>query len=133
MATRLAIKRPEAAGLILEATFTNIPELISEYRMGFLPVGILVTQRFDNMERINAVKIPVLIAHGTNDSTVPFKMSERLYAAVTAPKRFFRADGGSHHNLTASYFEEYRRAVSEHFGLAIQGSPNAPGASKSGG
>ena len=133
MATQLAIKRPEAAGLILEATFTNIPELISEYRMGFLPVGMLVTQRFDNMERINAVKIPVLFAHGTNDSTVPFKMSEKLYAAATAPKRIFRADGGSHHNLTASYFEEYRRAVSEHFGLAIQGSPNAPGAIKSGG
>ena len=133
MATQLAIKRPDAAGLILEATFTNIPELISEYRFGFLPVGMLVTQRFDNIERINAVKIPVLIAHGTNDTTVPFKMSEKLYQAATAPKRFFRADGGSHHNLTASYFEEYRRAVSEHFGLAILGVQSAAGAIKSGG
>ena len=118
MATQLAINHAEADGLILEATFTNIPELITEYPMGFLPVGMLVTQRFDNLQRINAVKIPVLFAHGTNDSTVPFKMSERLFAAATAPKRFFRAEGGSHHNLSAGFFEEYRRAVNEHFGLA---------------
>ena len=125
MATHLAIKHPAAAGLILEATFTNIPELITEYPMGFLPVGMLVTQRFDNLERINAVKIPLLIAHGTHDSTVPFKMSEKLFAAATSPKRFFRAEGGSHHNLTASYFEAYRQAVNEHFGLVARGAQGA--------
>ncbi len=118
MATKLAIDHPDASGLILEATFTNIPELIREYPLGFLPVGFLVRQRFDNLERIEAVKIPVLFAHGTRDSTVPFKMSEKLFDAAKAPKRFFRAEGGSHHNLSASYFEDYRRAVDEFFGLA---------------
>ncbi|HEX9391794.1 MAG TPA: alpha/beta fold hydrolase [Usitatibacteraceae bacterium] len=119
MAAQLAVRHPEASGLILEATFTNIPELIKEYPLGFLPVGMLVRQRFDNLECIPAVKIPVLFAHGTNDSTVPFKMSERLFAAATAPKRFFRAEGGTHHNLSANYFEEYRRTVDEFFGLAV--------------
>jgi uncharacterized protein len=120
MATRLALSHPDAAGLILEATFTNIPELIGEYRFGFLPVGPLVRQRFDNLERIAAVKIPVLIAHGTQDTIVPFKMSEKLFAAATAPKRLFRADGGTHHNLSASYFDAYRQAIYEHFGLLKQ-------------
>jgi alpha-beta hydrolase superfamily lysophospholipase len=117
MATQLAIKHPEASGLILEATFTNIPELIKEYPWGFLPLGMLVTQRFDNLDRIDDVKVPVLFAHGTADSVVPFTMSERLYAATTAPKRFFRAEGGNHHNLTAAYFDGYYEAVKAHFHL----------------
>ena len=123
MATHLAIKYPDASGLILEASFTNIPALLAQYPLGFLPVGFLVTQRFDNLQRIKDVKIPILFAHGTHDEIVPFNMSEQLFAATTAPKRFLRAEGGSHHNLTANYFDEYSRAVHEHFGLATSASP----------
>jgi len=76
-----------------------------------------VTQKFDNIDRIDDIKVPLLIAHGTQDSIVPFSMGEKLFAAARAPKRFFRADGGSHHNLTASYFDDYKRAIVEHFAL----------------
>ena len=103
--------------------------MIKETRWGFLPVGFLVTQRFDILHRIDGVSIPVLFAHGTDDSIVPFAMGERLYAATKAPKRLLRAEGGSHHNLTAGYFDEYQRAVSEHFGLNLHRSvqPAVPG------
>lgn len=117
MATHLAIKHPDAAGLILEGSFTSIPDMIRETKWGFLPVGFLVTQRFDNIDRIDDVTVPVLVAHGTEDSIVPFSMGERLYSAVKAPKRFLRAEGGSHHNLTASYFDDYKQAVFELFKL----------------
>ena len=123
MATHIAIKYPDASGLILEAAFTNIPALIKQYPLGFLPVGFLVTQRFDTLQQIKNVKIPILFAHGTHDDIVPFNMSERLFAAANAPKRFLRAEGGSHHNLTANYFDEYSRAVHEHFGLASSALP----------
>ena len=115
MATHLALKYPDAAGLILEGSFTSVPDMISETRWGFLPVGFLVTQRFNNIDRIDDVTIPVLVAHGTDDSIVPFTMGERLYAAIKAPKRFLRAEGGSHHNLTASYFDDYQKAIYELF------------------
>lgn len=117
MATHLALKENNASGLILEGAFTSIPDMISETKWGFLPVGFLVTQRFDTGSRIDAVKIPILFAHGSADTIVPFTMGEKLYAAAKAPKRLFRAEGGSHHNLTAAYFDDYQRAVSEHFGL----------------
>ncbi len=120
MATHLALKSDDVEGLILEAAFTNIPEMVKTTQFGFLPVGGLVTQRFDNLDRIDDVKVPVLIAHGTADTIVPFNMGERLYAAATARKRFFKAEGGSHHNLTSRYFDEYSRAVWEHFGLRGQ-------------
>ena len=125
MATHLAITEKDANGLILEAAFTSIPDMIRETRWGFLPLGFLVTQRFDTLDRIGGVTIPVLFVHGTADNIVPFTMGERLYAAAKAPKRLLRADGGSHHNLAAGYFSEYQRAVSEHFGLNLNDAPQS--------
>ena len=121
MALHLALKYPDAAGLILEGSFTSVPDMIKETRWGFLPVGWLVTQRFDNIDRIDDVTMPVLVAHGTADEIVPFAMGERLFAAARAPKRFFRAEGGSHHNLTANFFDGYQQAVFELFNLNGQG------------
>ena len=117
MATHLALNSNGVEGLILEGAFTNIPDMMKTTQFGFLPVAGLVTQRFDNLDRIDDVKVPVLIAHGTADTIVPFAMGERLFAAATSRKRFFKAEGGSHHNLTSRYFDDYARAVWEHFGL----------------
>ena len=125
MATHLALQDKAASGLILEGAFTSVPDMIRQTRWGFLPVGLLVTQRFDTLERIGGVTIPVLFVHGTADNTVPFTMGERLYAAAKAPKRLLRAEGGSHHNLAAGYFSEYQRAVSEHFGLDLNRAPQS--------
>ncbi len=118
VATHLASKNPDASGLILEATFTSVPEMVKHTKWGFLPVGFLVTQRFDSIKRIEEINMPILFAHGTSDETIPFKMSERLFAATKAPKRLVRAEGGNHHNLTSNYFDEYSKAVREHFGVA---------------
>jgi fermentation-respiration switch protein FrsA (DUF1100 family) len=125
MATHLALKYPDAAGLILEGTFTSIPDMLKETRWGFIPVGFLVTQTFNSLNRISEVTMPVLVAHGTADEIVPFAMGERLFAAAKAPKRFFRAEGGSHHNLTGSFFDDYQKAVFELFKLNGQGGANA--------
>ena len=125
MATHLAVTDKAASGLIIEGAFTSIPDMIRETKWGFLPVGFLVTQRFDILDRISEVSIPILIAHGTNDSIVPFTLGERLFAAAKAPKRLLRAEGGTHHNLTASHFDDYQRAVTEHFGLGPEGSISA--------
>ncbi|MEO8385956.1 MAG: alpha/beta fold hydrolase [Betaproteobacteria bacterium] len=119
MATHLALKEMNASGVILEGAFTSVPDMIKETKWGFLPVGFLVTQRFDTIGRIGGVKIPILFVHGSADNIVPFAMGEQLYAAAKAPKRLFRAEGGSHHNLAAAYFDDYQRAVSEHFGLHL--------------
>ncbi len=120
MATHLALKEMNANGVILEGAFTSIPDMISETKWGFLPVSFLVTQRFDTIGRIDGVKIPILFVHGSADNIVPFNMAEKLYAAAKAPKRLLRAEGGSHHNLASAYFDDYQRAVSEHFGLNLK-------------
>lgn len=127
MAINLALHHPEADGLILEGAFTSVPDMIRETKWGYLPVGWLVTQRFDNIDRIDDVTMPVLVVHGTADEIVPFSMGEKLYAAARAPKKFMRAEGGSHHNLTANYYDQYVQAIVELFGLNLSAAQSTAG------
>ena len=115
IATDLARRHPEAAGLVLEATFTSVRDMIDQSAWGFLPVGLILTQKFDTLSKIGEVKMPVMIAHGTRDSIVPFEMGERLYEAAPAPKKFVKVEGAGHHNLSGVAFDQYRAAIGELF------------------
>jgi alpha-beta hydrolase superfamily lysophospholipase len=115
IATELAVRRPEAAGLVLEATFTSVRDMISESQWGFLPVGLILNQEFDALDKIGQLKMPVLVVHGTRDTIVPFHMGERLFEAAHAPKRFVRVEGAGHHNLSGAGFGQYQRAIAELF------------------
>ena len=118
IAAELARREPSASGLVLEATFTSVKDMIDESPWGFLPVGLILTQRFDTLAKVSQLNMPVLVTHGTNDSIVPFHMGERLYDAVRAPKRFIRVEGAGHHNLSGAGFSDYQQAVKELFGVS---------------
>lgn len=113
----LARRRPEASGLVLEATFTSVRDMIERSAWSFLPVGLILTQNFDTLSKVSELKMPVLVTHGTNDSIVPFEMGRKLYDAVKGPKRFIKVEGAGHHNLSGVAFSEYRQAIHELFGL----------------
>jgi alpha-beta hydrolase superfamily lysophospholipase len=117
IAVELARRRSDASGLVLEATFTSVRDMVEQSPWGFLPVGLILTQNFDALSKIGEVKMPVLVTHGTRDSIVPFQMGERLYAAANAPKRFIKVEGAGHHNLSGVAFEQYRQALSDLFKL----------------
>ncbi|MBK8323988.1 MAG: alpha/beta fold hydrolase [Betaproteobacteria bacterium] len=116
IAAELAVRRPEATGVVLEATFTSIRDMVEHTAWRFMPVGLILTQEFNTLAKISRIQAPLLIVHGTNDAIVPYEMGERLFSAATSPrKRFIRVEGGSHHNLSSVAFEQYRAAVLELF------------------
>lgn len=115
IATELAVRRPEASGLVLEATFTSIRDMVEHTAWRYVPVGLILTQEFDTLSKVPRLRLPTLIVHGTRDSVVPYEMGERLYAAAAGPKRFIRVEGGSHHNLSAVAADQYRAALRELF------------------
>lgn len=115
VALEVAATEDGAAGVIAEAGFTSLSDMAAERN---LPVGALLTQRFDAMERTRALRIPVLFIHGTADSVVPSSMSERLYAAAPSPKRLLLIEGGSHSNFTGAGMADYRRAIDDFVRLA---------------
>jgi pimeloyl-ACP methyl ester carboxylesterase len=115
VALELAASERDATGVIAEAGFTSLPDMAADRNF---PVGALLTQRFDALERTRLLTIPSLFIHGTADTVVPPAMSERLYAAAPAPKRLLLIEGGSHSNFSGTGMTEMRRAVDEFVAIA---------------
>lgn len=111
IAIDLAAHHPEAAGLVTEGTFTSM-QAMGEREYGYLPVGWLLNQRFESLQKIAGLKIPVLLIHGTWDQKVPVGMAKQLYAAAAQPKALALIEGGEHSNSGAVGQVEYRAAVS---------------------
>ena len=112
MAIHLAVNHPEAAGLIVESTFTSIVDMASlnpKYKI--LPITLIVNQRFDSKKKVHRLKIPVLYIHGTQDSLVPHQMSRVLYELTTSPKQMKLIQGGGHNNSAAIGGEHYLHTV----------------------
>ena len=97
IAIELARHHPEAAGLIVESSFTSIYEMSQlDFRYRMLPVGLLLNQRFESIRKVPELKLPVLFIHGTADDIVPFWMGEELFTAAPQPKSFVPIQGGKH-------------------------------------
>ncbi|RME46116.1 MAG: alpha/beta hydrolase [Deltaproteobacteria bacterium] len=91
--------RGEAAGLILESTFTSIPDM-ARALYPFLPVGHLLRTRFETIAKIGAISMPLLVIHGTKDELVPFEFGRRLYEKAGSARKSFHAVVGAGHNDT---------------------------------
>jgi len=97
VAVALAAEKPPAR-LVLEAPFSSAVD-IAAAAYPVVPVRWLMKDQFRSDLRIPKVTAPVLIVHGDRDRVVPIESGERLYALVTAPKRFLRIAGADHEDL----------------------------------
>ncbi|WP_017651384.1 alpha/beta hydrolase [Fortiea contorta] len=112
IAIDLAVKHPEAAGLIVESSFTSIREVVA-YRNSFslFPIDLILTQRFESIKKLPKLKMPVLFIHGTNDSTIPYFMSQKLYAAAPEPKKLLLVPKAEHNDVADIAGEQYLQWV----------------------
>jgi len=93
----LATEKP-VARLLLQAPYTSIVDVaVAAYP--FLPVRLLLKDRYRSDERVGGVTAPVLVLHGERDRVVPIQYGERLYALIRAPKKFVRIPEGGHVDL----------------------------------
>lgn len=84
--------------LILEAPYTSLVDVAASH-FRFVPVRLVMHDRFHSDERIGRVTAPLLIMHGAQDQTIPIVFGERLFALAHEPKQFVRIDGGGHNDL----------------------------------
>jgi pimeloyl-ACP methyl ester carboxylesterase len=112
VATEMARRHPEAAGLIMESSFSSVYEMASRDRLFRLfPVRLILDQHFDSASKLREITIPKLFIHGSADRVVPAEMTERLYRTAREPKRLVFIAGGGHDNSAATDEDGYRRAV----------------------
>jgi hypothetical protein len=122
VATRLASELSQAGtppgGLILRSTFSGLAEVAS-YHYPWLPVKMLLIDRFPSAERIAHVTCPVLVLHGNVDDIVPFESGKQLFDAAPAAsatsiaKTFVVLPGAGHNDIQYTARDAYRAAVKQ--------------------
>jgi uncharacterized protein len=103
--------QPQARGLIIESTFTTLADVATAVAKTSLPVRWLLSQKFDSIDKIADIHMPLLIVHGTDDPYVPSRFSEELFQAAHEPKRLLLVPGGTHNNSMALGHEAYDQAI----------------------
>ena len=116
LASRLRTSTDYGA-LILESALTSFPDVARE--AGFL-ASVLVRlndERFDSLEIISRVQAPLLMIHGSADSTIPLRLGQQLFAAANAPKQWLTIEGGNHSDLDqvghAAYQATLKRFIND--------------------
>lgn len=97
VAVQMAVERPPAA-LVLEAPFTSATDVAAAI-YPFLPVRLLMRDRFDNLAKIQALAAPLLVVHGEADRIVPFRFGKRLFEAAPQPKQAVFLPQANHNDL----------------------------------
>jgi uncharacterized protein len=112
----LAIKKPNAGGLILQSTFTSMAEVASQSDwMKAIPVSLLINQKFDSIEKIKSLQVPVLLIHGLSDSGIPPSMSQKLYDLAPNRKQLFLIPDAEHARIydpKHSYLQAIQQFIS---------------------
>jgi uncharacterized protein len=119
VATELALRR-RAAGLILEAPFTSIREMVQR-AVPFLDPAELVSERYATEEKIARLERPLLVVHGTRDRTIPIDMGRRVFKAAPEPKRWLEVEGAGHVDCSVRgddvFYDAVRGLVDEALGM----------------
>ncbi|MEQ1805507.1 MAG: alpha/beta fold hydrolase [Burkholderiaceae bacterium] len=119
IAVQLATEVNDSKGLIVEGTFTSIPDVFQSMRWGWLPITPLITQRFDSAAKVGRVRSPILVVHGANDALIRPELGRALFERAASPKRFVLVEGGTHYSTNGLGQQHYRDALRELFSLGI--------------
>lgn len=87
--------RTRPAGLILESTFTSLPEVAARL-YPFLPVRRLMRVRYPVVEHIRRLRAPLLVIHSPEDRLIPFAHAEAILAAAPVERKRLVRIRGSH-------------------------------------
>lgn len=85
----------EVGGVVLDAPYTSIVE-VGARAFPFLPVRLLMRDRYETHKHITEVRAPVLIVHGARDEVIPVSMGQKLYQMIGAPKKLLIYPEGRH-------------------------------------
>jgi pimeloyl-ACP methyl ester carboxylesterase len=102
VAARMA-SEGRAAGLVLEAPYTSITDVAAE-EYPYVPVRLLLRDRFDTRTLVKRIAVPVLIFHSVDDREVPFAMGRELADQLGERATFVKLSGMGHfpHNQDLS-------------------------------
>ncbi len=96
VAVQMATEYDERA-VIIEGGFSSLTD-VAWNRYPFLPVPLLLKDKFDNLSKVNNVGSKLLLIHGRRDRTVPYRYAQKLYDEYEGEKLFITLDQAAHNN-----------------------------------
>jgi alpha-beta hydrolase superfamily lysophospholipase len=123
VAIDLASKVGDEAGTLVEGTFSSARDVLATTHWGWLPIGPLLTQRFESIDKVRRIGSPLLVVHGSDDDVIKPELGERLFAAAANPKQFLLVPGGDHHNASSLGLAQYQQALHTLFGMPEPAAP----------
>jgi len=94
VATHLA-QNKNFAGVILETPFTSMINAAKTF-YPYIPVNLLLKDKFENYKKIKNINSPILVMHGEIDQIVPFSMGKKIYEIANEPKYSYFTEYDNH-------------------------------------
>ena len=88
-------KKNNFNSIILESPFTSIENSAKIY-YPYLPVRLLLKDKYDSIGKIKMIDTPILIMHGEKDDVVPISMSKELFEKANSPKHSYFTSADAH-------------------------------------
>jgi len=107
IAAYIASKFP-VKGLVIESCFTSYVDMGRKY-YPYLPISLFAFYRYNTLEYLKQVSVPVMIVHSTEDDIVPFEFGEQLYNSANKPVKFVKVNG-THNDYVEQSIEIYKQA-----------------------
>ncbi|MGH8874050.1 MAG: alpha/beta hydrolase [Acidimicrobiia bacterium] len=105
---RLAVEQPPA-GVVLRSPFASLAEVASVHYPG-IPARLLLKDRFEVVDVVARLEVPLLVVAGSDDSIVPPVQSRRV-AEAARDGRLVMIDGADHNDLELAAGPELVGAV----------------------
>lgn len=99
-------------GVILETPFNNLPA-VAAYHTKIIPVRWFLKFRFHNDRHLPKGSSPILLAHGTKDIIVPYRLGFALFKTVQDRAEMVTIPGGHHGDLNG--YPLFREKLTEFF------------------
>ena len=100
-----------ARGLVLQSTFTSIPDMAS-FHYPWFPARALIRTRLDSLSKIGSYHGPLLQSHGRDDTIVPYASGKKLFDAANDPKQFIPLENCDHNDSERpAYYRELRKFI----------------------
>ena len=74
-------------------------------------VSSLAGDSFNNLSKMNSIKIPILVIHGTKDRVIPYFMGKEIFEAATSEKKLVTIEGAGHNDLHSVYAQKYWTSI----------------------
>ena len=108
VAVDLAAKQP-VAGVVIEESLTSVAD-VGQKMFPFMPVRLLVRNKYDTLSKIGRINAPLLIFHSRDDEYFSWRHAERLFAAAREPKQLVELRGG-HNDAFLASADTYRTGL----------------------